>query len=76
MPGRFRGVKSSRTVSGEEENVFVTQGPAQDPSSLVPIALVVITAALVFWRTLIKLLAIGVILLIVLGLSELLHGPH
>jgi hypothetical protein len=56
--------------------VFVSQGPTQDPTSLVPIALVVIIAALVFWRTVIKLLAISVILLIVLGVSELLHSLH
>jgi hypothetical protein len=56
--------------------VFVTQGSTQDPSSLVPIALVVITAAFVFWRTVIKLLAIGIMLLVVLGVSDLLHGPH
>lgn len=56
--------------------MFATQGPTQDPNSLIPIALVIITAALVFWRTVIKLLAIGVILLVVLGVSELLHGPH
>ena len=56
--------------------MFATQGPAQDPSSLIPIALVLITTALIFWRTVVKLLAIGIILLVVLGVADLLHGLH
>jgi hypothetical protein len=56
--------------------VFAAPGPSQDPSSLVPIALVVITGLVVFWRTALKLLAIAVILVMVLGLSELLHTLH
>ena len=56
--------------------MFVAPGPSQDPSSLVPFALVVITGLVVFWRTTIKILAITVILLVVLGLSDLLHIPH
>ena len=56
--------------------MFVALGPSQDLSSLVPIALVVITGLVVFWRTAIKILAIAVILLVVLGLSELMHTLH
>lgn len=56
--------------------MFSTRGSAQDPSSLIPIALVLITAALIFWRTVVKLLAIGIILLVVLGVASLLHGLH
>jgi hypothetical protein len=56
--------------------VFAALGPSQDPSSLVPIALVVITGLVVFWRTAIKFMAIAVILLVVLGLSDLLHTLH
>ena len=56
--------------------MFAATGPSQDPSSLVLIALVVITGLVIFWRTAIKILAISAILLIVLGLSELLHTLH
>lgn len=56
--------------------MFAGPGLSQDPSSLVPMALIVITGLVVFWRTAIKLLAIGVILLVVLGLSDLLHTLH
>ena len=72
----FAALQALKLISGEEEIMFATQGPTQDPSSLVPVALVVITAALVFWRTVIKLLAIGLILMVILGVSELLHSPH
>ena len=56
--------------------MFAAQGPTHDPSSLVPIALVVITGAVVFWRALVKAVVIGVILLVILGFSELLHIMH
>ena len=56
--------------------MFAATVPSQDVSSLIPIALVAITGLVVFWRTAIKILGIVVILLIVLGLSELLHSLH
>jgi hypothetical protein len=56
--------------------MFAAQGATHDPSSLMPIALVVITGAVVFWRTIIKLLVIGAILLTVLGFAELLQILH
>jgi hypothetical protein len=54
--------------------VFAALGPSHDPSSLVPTVLVLITGLVVFWRTTIKILAIALMLLMVLGLSELLHS--
>jgi len=56
--------------------MIAVPGPTQDPSSLVPIILVVITGLVVFWRTAVKLLAISAVLLMTLGLSELLHTLH
>jgi hypothetical protein len=56
--------------------VFAALGSSQDPSSLVPIVLIVITGLVVFWRTAIKLLAIAMTLLVVLGLSDLLRILH
>jgi hypothetical protein len=56
--------------------MLAAQASAQDPGSLVPVALVVITGAVIFWRILIKAVAIGLILLAVLGLVELLQSFH
>ena len=47
---------------------------AQDPSSVMVITLVIAVAALFFWRTMIKLAAIGTIMLVVLGFIDLLRG--
>jgi hypothetical protein len=51
------------------------QGSVQDPGFLV-IVIVIVTLAVAFWRIAIKLLAISVILLVILGLSELLRILH
>ena len=51
-------------------------GSSQNLGPLVPAALVTITALVLFWRTAIKILIIAVMLLVVLGISELLHGLH
>ena len=48
----------------------------QDPGSLMLITLIAVTGVMVFWRTLIKLMIIGLVLLAVLGLSDLLQGLH
>jgi hypothetical protein len=56
--------------------MFAAQASTQDPSSLIPVVLVLITGAVVFWRVMIKALTIGLILLIVLGLSELMRNLH
>jgi hypothetical protein len=56
--------------------VFTASGSSQGLGSLVPIAFVAITGLVVFWRTAIKILAIALILLVVLGLSELVHSLH
>jgi hypothetical protein len=44
--------------------------------SLMLITLLITVAATVFWRTVIKLVAVSVILLAVLGFSELLRNVH
>lgn len=55
--------------------MLAVQGPVQDPGFVVLVILVV-TVAVVFWRTAIKLLAIGVILLVILGLYECFRVMH
>jgi hypothetical protein len=54
----------------------VTHMSAHNADSLMPITLLVIIGVTIFWRTVIKLVAIGVILLVVLGFSELLRYLH
>jgi hypothetical protein len=54
--------------------MFALQETTQDPISLVPIALVAIIGAVVFWRTMIKIIVVGLILLVVLGLSEFIQS--
>jgi len=63
-------------AAGKEESMFATQGPTQDPSSFVLIALVITISATIFWRTMIKIIASSFILLAILGLSELLRNLH
>jgi hypothetical protein len=55
--------------------MFAAQGLPQDPG-FVMLMILIITLAVIFWRLVIKLLAIGVILLVVLGLYELLRILH
>jgi hypothetical protein len=54
-----------------EDAVFTALGPNQEIRSLVPTVLVVIKGLVVFWRMVIKILAVSVILLMIFGLSEL-----
>jgi hypothetical protein len=49
---------------------------AQDPGAVTFIALVIATAVVFFWRTVIKLIAIGIVVLVALGFLELLQGLH
>lgn len=56
--------------------MFALQGATQHSISLVPVTLVIITGAVVFWRTIIKAIVIGLILLVVLGLYELFQNLH
>jgi hypothetical protein len=56
-------------------NMLAIQGSVQDPDFLLLVILIV-TLAVLFWRITIKLLAIGVISLIILGLAELWRILH
>jgi hypothetical protein len=49
---------------------------AQDPSSVILVTLVVAAAAVLYWRTVIKLLTIGTVMLVMLGLLDLLRSLH
>lgn len=56
--------------------MLAVQGHAQDLSSLVPVALIIIADAVVFWRMMIKVAIIVLILLMVLGFFGLLQSLH
>ena len=47
----------------------------QDPGFLAAV-IIMVTLAVIFWRIAVKLLAIGVIMLVILGLTELLRILH
>jgi hypothetical protein len=55
--------------------MLAIQESVQDPSFLV-LVILIIALAVLFWRIAIKLLAIGVISLVILGLSELWRILH
>lgn len=49
---------------------------ARDHGSLIMIILAIATSAVIFWRTVIKLVIIGALVLVVLGLLVLLQSLH
>jgi hypothetical protein len=49
---------------------------AQDPSSVMLIILVIAAAIVFYWRTVIKLITVGTLALVLLGLLELLRSMH
>ena len=49
---------------------------ARDPGSLILIILAIATSAVIFWRIVIKLVIIGAVSLVILGLLELWQGLH
>ncbi len=53
--------------------MFVAHGPAQAQNSLMMAVLIAVTVA-IFWRALIKIIAIGATILALLGLFVLLPG--
>jgi hypothetical protein len=59
-----------RLISIEEKGM----PPAQHSDSLMLLILVIVTAAVIFWRATIKLVVIGVTVLIIMGLLEALRG--
>jgi hypothetical protein len=54
--------------------VFTALGPNQDLRSLLPTVLEVIKGLVMFWRTVIRILVITVILLMIFGLSKLMRS--
>ncbi len=56
--------------------MFAAHGPTQDPDSIRLIFLLIATGVVVFWRTVLKLVAIAVVLLAVLGTLAVLQVLH
>jgi hypothetical protein len=56
--------------------MFIAQGPAPDAESIRTIVLVIVIAAVIFWRTAIKVLLIGAIVLVLVGALTAVQGLH
>jgi hypothetical protein len=54
--------------------MFIAQGAPPDPESMRALAIVLVIAAVIFWRIALKVLLIGVIVLIVVGALEAVNG--
>jgi MFS superfamily sulfate permease-like transporter len=63
-------------TAGQERGMFAAKAPLQDPNSLTWIILLVVTATVFFWKTMIKVLAAAAIALAVLGALEVLRVFH
>lgn len=72
-------IKGGRPLSGSHRGVtgmFVGQGPAQDPESTRMVLLLIAASAVIFWRTLIKVVIVVAILLAALGALTLSQCVH
>ena len=56
--------------------MFIAQGTPHDPESMRTIALLIVIVAVIFWRTALKVLLIGAILLVVVGALTAAQGLH
>jgi hypothetical protein len=54
--------------------MFIAQGPPPDPESIRAIAIVVVIAAVIFWRIALRVLLIGAIVLVVIGALNAVQG--
>jgi hypothetical protein len=56
--------------------MFIAQGPVPDAESIRTIALVLVIAAVIFWKTAVKVLLIGAVMLVVVGALTAVQGLH
>jgi hypothetical protein len=56
--------------------MFAVHGPTQDPDSIRLIFLLVATGVVVFWRAALKLVAVVVVMLALLGALALIQALH
>jgi hypothetical protein len=58
------------------EEMFIAQGTPPDPASMKAIVILIVVAAVIFWRTALKVLLIGAIMLVVVGALTAVQGLH
>ena len=56
--------------------MFIAQGHAPDPESIRTIVILVVFATVLFWKTAIKILIIGAIMLVLVGALAAVQGLH
>ena len=56
--------------------MFIAQGTPPDPASIKAIVVLIVIAAVIFWRTAIKVLIIGAIVLVAVGALTAVQGLH
>ena len=56
--------------------MHVAQGPAPDLASIRLVVLMAVAAVAMFWRTMLKLLAVAVVVFVLLGFATMLHLMH
>lgn len=56
--------------------MFIAQGPPPDPESIKMVLLAIAILAVFFWKTAIKLVLIGALLLALLGALAVVQGLH
>lgn len=53
-----------------------TQGPAQDPSSILALVVLLAIAVILWWRVVLMIIAVALVLLLGLGAIALFHDMH
>jgi hypothetical protein len=56
--------------------MFIAQGTAHDPESIRTVVLLIVILAVLFWRTALKLLIIGAVMLVAVGAVAAVQGLH
>jgi hypothetical protein len=56
--------------------MFIAQGTPHDPESIRTIVILIVILAVLFWKTAIKVLIIGAIMLVVVGALAAVQGMH
>jgi hypothetical protein len=58
------------------ERLLSAQGPAQDPSFILALVVVLAIAVILWWRVVLMIIAIALVLLLGLGAIALFHDMH
>jgi hypothetical protein len=56
--------------------MFIAQGTTPDPESIRTVVILIVILAVIFWKTAIKVLIIGAIVLVLVGALAAVHGLH